>query len=388
MPYYLNVVPAAGTIIASNLKPLSKLAGARTWTEDQGDATRNAYIPVTLDPKSFSLRWRRFGKNLVSTSKPVIQNDTLYFAQENGYFVAIKEHDASPIWSATEYYGSTSYRSPVLVNNKVYSAGDTLRAFDATSGTNLFSVKVPNTDIQSALLAVNTTTAFIATLPNKNGYHTDYSIASFDSTSGTAKQSSLFPDLRSILLVDGNLYGVSTKEVRIYDATNLDNYTSIPLPDGFQPLDEVGKLVLLNPTTLTFTGVMYGKKTSTIFNLDTSTKKFRWSVQGVIGTNTAAPDIVYNYTPGNTYLWTVTPTGKTAMVWVLITRDVDDSYILSDLIVTNNLIFLSTDVSVYAIDRTTYKTVWNYPVSGKLSLSDNGILYVTGSSSVTAFNLR
>ena len=57
-------------------------------------------------------------------------------------------------------------------------------------------------------------------------------------------------------------------------------------------------------------------------------------------------------------------------------------------ILTNNLVFVSTDASTFAIDRTTHLPVWNYAASGSLALSANGVLYIKGTYSIVAINLR
>jgi hypothetical protein len=46
-----------------------------------------------------------------------------------------------------------------------------------------------------------------------------------------------------------------------------------------------------------------------------------------------------------------------------------------------------TNSALYAIDLTTHKTAWSYPVVGRLALSARGVLYVAGQSTLTAFNL-
>jgi len=51
-------------------------------------------------------------------------------------------------------------------------------------------------------------------------------------------------------------------------------------------------------------------------------------------------------------------------------------------------VFVSTDVAVYGIDAGSHLAVWSYPLSGRLSLSQNGILYIEGTSPLTAINLK
>lgn len=45
-------------------------------------------------------------------------------------------------------------------------------------------------------------------------------------------------------------------------------------------------------------------------------------------------------------------------------------------VVTNNLVFVSTDTNVYAIDLTTHQAVWQYAKPGMLAISASSILYI------------
>lgn len=61
---------------------------------------------------------------------------------------------------------------------------------------------------------------------------------------------------------------------------------------------------------------------------------------------------------------------------------------VSSVLVTTNLVFVSTANNTYAIDRSTHENVWMHPAGGELSISANGILYIQGVSRLTAINLR
>ena len=64
----------------------------------------------------------------------------------------------------------------------------------------------------------------------------------------------------------------------------------------------------------------------------------------------------------------------------------ETSYV-GDVLLTNNLVYLSTNTTIYAIDTTTHQSVWSMPTSGYLALSEYGVLYVvetvSGSASTT-----
>jgi Leucine-rich repeat (LRR) protein len=60
--------------------------------------------------------------------------------------------------------------------------------------------------------------------------------------------------------------------------------------------------------------------------------------------------------------------------------------LVSNIVVTRNLLFVGTASNTYAIDLTTHLSVWNSETPGHLSLSE-GVLYVAGNQQVVAFNV-
>lgn len=87
--------------------------------------------------------------------------------------------------------------------------------------------------------------------------------------------------------------------------------------------------------------------------------------------------------------------GSVAWYWV---PPIADNTFVGNIIVTDNLVFASTDKAVYAIDIATRKSVWSYPISGELMLSPGYKLYIQPlyngssttnvSSNVVAISLR
>jgi len=52
------------------------------------------------------------------------------------------------------------------------------------------------------------------------------------------------------------------------------------------------------------------------------------------------------------------------------------------------MIFVSTNLATYGIDRTTHQLVFSYPFAGRLALSKNGILYIQGTGPIVAINVK
>ena len=67
-----------------------------------------------------------------------------------------------------------------------------------------------------------------------------------------------------------------------------------------------------------------------------------------------------------------------ALLWSWVPPQAGDTGFYSETLLTKNLIFVSTNLATYAIDSSTHQMVWSYPLTGKLALSQNGILYIEG----------
>jgi outer membrane protein assembly factor BamB len=68
-------------------------------------------------------------------------------------------------------------------------------------------------------------------------------------------------------------------------------------------------------------------------------------------------------------LWSWAPTGN------------EDTTFHRNIVVTRNILFVSTDKSVYALDLATKTPVWSYPQPGMLAISADRTLYIaTGAS--------
>jgi len=64
-----------------------------------------------------------------------------------------------------------------------------------------------------------------------------------------------------------------------------------------------------------------------------------------------------------------------------------DSSFHRNIVVTRNLLFVSTDVNVYAIDLTTHQEVWHYPKPGMIAISAAPMLYIVTGVRVSDGNL-
>ena len=73
-----------------------------------------------------------------------------------------------------------------------------------------------------------------------------------------------------------------------------------------------------------------------------------------------------------------------SLLWSWGPPQAGDTAFVSETLLTNTMIFVSTNLATYGIDTATHQTVWSYPLVGKLALSRSRILYIEGQQSQTS----
>ena len=76
-----------------------------------------------------------------------------------------------------------------------------------------------------------------------------------------------------------------------------------------------------------------------------------------------------------------------ALLWTWVVANTQESLPIGDPIVTDNLIFLCTNQATYAINLSSHTAVWTRPVTGRLAMSSNKVLYVVAPGQIDAFSL-
>ena len=64
------------------------------------------------------------------------------------------------------------------------------------------------------------------------------------------------------------------------------------------------------------------------------------------------------------------------VLWSWVPSGNGDTSFHRNVVVTRNMVFVSTDVAVYALDLATRTPVWSYPKPGMLAISADRTLYI------------
>jgi hypothetical protein len=391
VPYVIDVVSPEGGAAMSNAPALAPLAGAGDWSGFQANAAHTGLVPVTLNPSAFTVRWKYEapavnGKQM-TISDIATGNGQLYFstgpywdASSQGHqLFALKEQDASRAW-VHDFGGlrTATTNPPGFSAGKVLIAAGSqestaMFAFDAANGTQLFST--PMTSQWEHYLAPVVVGGSIYS--EGGGYGGMYA---FDAGTGAQKW------FTGLSQVDGWTPAVDANYAYVYlggQLQVLDRLTGASV-SKFQGT-ESGWPNGLTPMLGAQNSVIVAGRTK-LAAFDT-TKGLRWEVAG-------------NYHPGPAYADKLIYVFRNESLALEARNEADGSLVWSwtppqgaetssnNILLTNNLVFLSTDKATYAIDRTTHAPVWTYPFAGKLSMSANGILYINDRSSILAVNLK
>jgi outer membrane protein assembly factor BamB len=386
LPYSITVVPPEGAVTAQNLSQLSALTGAPDWGTFQGNAQHTGYVPVTLAPSAFNARWKMSAMavngrilqfNPIATGGGQVYISTgNYFTDGGRQLAAYKESDGSMVWVKTfDHLAYPSTNAPAYAGNKVYmSAGQQsttgMYAFDATTGAQLFRWAM-----SSQWETYFAPTVFNGSVyTNGGGYGGMYS---FNTGSGVMNYFVALPqmDRWTPAVAASGLYVSFGGRLQARDpATGAERFSM----EGVSSGSGRAAVPIIGEDGLVFAG-------STAFNVNTRT--VAWSSDSALAGNQAYSNRTLFGANSKTGELEARSDSTGALLWKW-PAPVADGPFTGDVLVTNNLVFVSTASKTYAIDRTTHVPAWSYPLGGALAVSANGVLYIKAGGILQAINLK
>lgn len=411
LAYRLEVKGESG-----NLSTLDTLAGAGDWQGSGGNAARNPAVPVTLDASKFNRRWtRRLDMDGVLGrlgQRPTLAGGKVYLAGarpagQTGNFWALSEYDGAKLWSV-----ALPGRPYVAV-----PAGDQIVALADVTGSDAW-IKASMTALTAATGAQRYQREVAGQVVNAHGAAAGggllvlgeaikEAIQAFDLNDGTTRWTAsaaarpvLFSYAGWSSALDGQrVYTNLDGELRAHRLGDGAREFSIAIPSrpgasstllGSQ-MNQVP--VLADASTvlsLTHLGDAEGEAVDNQLSaVDLGTRAVRWTIDGRFTTQPVAGNgVVYVGTAGRLEARSLT-TGALLWSWAL-----PDQRFRSQLVLTQNLLFVATDRQTLALDLQTHQPVWRYPAGGWIGLSDRGLLYIlsrkdgAAQAVLTAFNLR
>jgi hypothetical protein len=379
------------------------------WVSFQGDARHSGFVNAQFDPALFTPIWswsRPAGdpepiggiNSVATTAGKVIVTKDVYFGQ--GAVYALNEADGTLNW--TYAFGQmASEGPPAVANGNVFvpttDPGEqcVTWAIDATFGT--YQFKMPSSCQWSNFFAP---TALDGSVLQTAEYGSVYSYSIFSGglqwevPAGAYDQSTAAADARYAYQ-----YGIAGgPALKVFDRMTGATVASIvdPFGSAFSGYSMFSAPMLgATGDAIVFSGGGFSGRAASsseqfdsrpLVSYNVAGKTIAWRsanaylthpaiANGVIYAARNAPATLDALSEADGHiLWSWTPPAGNASFH-------------RNTVVTNNLVFVSTDANVYAIDLSTHQAVWHYAKPGMLAISGSSILYIATGATLSDGNL-
>ena len=393
VPYDIYVLSPASAWPGNNLSALVPWSGVPDWTMFQANAAHTGYVPVDLDPNSFSTRWQAptldipvsFGGNL----NTLVASNGVLFIGGGTTLYARSESDNSAVWS----YNFSSLADP-SVNPPSVAAGVVYVAAGQQSSTYMFAFNAADGTLVFKSLMSSQWEHYLAPTIGPQGIYTNAGtyggLYGFNTTGQQLFFAGMPQTSQWTAAVDASaIYTYTGDALRVLDpVTGAVNATiADPNPQNFDyeingsaVLGARGSVFAANYATALNKGSGAG---NTLMDFNTTLNSISWKVNGDFANTPAYNAGVLYATNDNPVRLEARAEADGSLLWSWVPPQAGDTAFVSETLLTNTMIFVSTNLATYGIDTTTHQTVWSYPLVGKLALSRSRILYIEGQQSQT-----
>lgn len=379
---------------AGHLTALSAIPGVPAWSTTGGNAGHTNYVPATLDPARFSHRfsWTPPGGATLSQAQLALDNGQAFavVADASGTWSlrAIDEATGKQNWEAA--LGKLDIVDPpavhdgqVVLSSAAGLDGDALWFFDQRTGKLLDKRTMP------ARRTAGHSTADLRMAPvivgdgiYVNNRAAGKLLAKFDAATHDLVWESEWTGAAN------HAFAPALEGGRVYAAFSSGGLLGVDARNGKTVLEHHRQFTDAPMPGMVSAGTAYALAAGGLVATDTRQGGFKW--QGPELLELAAPPgpLLYGITE-NAIQALDSATGKIA--WRV--PSPGPTSVSNPILATDNLLFVSSypqsGTGTYAIDIATRKVVWRTQQGGWLSLSPNGVLYITPpTGAITAVNLH
>ena len=375
----------------------------RDWATAQRNASHTGYAPIVLDPSKFKQLWSWWLPAAGALNAPVTGEGKVFVSSDNYYgdngLYAFDESSGKMLWSIVS--GNLELDPPAYANGFIFVHARELK--DSLWSYSLWMVKA-STGALVRRLPMNIGDTVLAPTPEgdtvfTNGAGWGGGVSAFGIADGALRWqvSEDYRYFTSPAATEQNVFYYSGSALTVYkrsgdrlitirDAAgaitaNSSDYQAVPM------IGSSDNVIALSGTQ--FSGHAgsspAGGTSRPIVNLVWSganpgtawLSEGRYLTQpalanGVVYAGTGAIYAVSGYTARFDAIDEIT--GKVLWSW---TAPGGDTSFYRNVVVAKNLLFVSTDKNVYALDLKTHQPVWQAPYPGSLALFGEGMLAIT-----------
>lgn len=372
-----------------------RVSAVGDWEMHQRDAAHTGYVPVTLNPARFARAWewkRAAGSEPIGGINPVVAAGGKVFVTTDVYFgeglvLALNEKDGSEAWRRS--LGQVpAFGPPAVSGGRVYAAvtgheQTALWSFDAAGGEvrakSGFSgqwphVMAPTVFRDQVLTGAGyfggETYAFSATTGARNWVH--QAGGAWDMWAPAADETYVYHHNGLALYLIERATGAT--------AAKIDD----PMGNSSGYAYHGAPLLGSKRNAISFAGGAFSGRASSnveqyeqrvLSSFDLEARRYGWSSASAYLTVPALAEGVLYAGRNQPAVLDAMDEASGKVLWNWFPPESGET-LHRNIIVTRNLLFVSTDRAVYAIDLATKKTVWRHPEPGMLALSAGRTLYI------------
>jgi outer membrane protein assembly factor BamB len=363
------------------------------WPMFQGNSSHTGFVDVKLVPKDFTFAWKTYvgdkaEPDLNYTISQVMANGPLVYVSRNNYVYsntlqAFSNLTGRQLWKKS--FGESEVTPPTVLKNKVYmqalNYGDGLNSglyhFNGLTGANYSELSFGSVWHYFLSASYYKDNLYFA---NQQGIYS-YNIKN-------KKINWMEPPSSEYVLwtpAVNEKYVVTYADgkMEVFDRNTGQQIESITDPNYFfgggTEVENLAPVLLDNGKIL---GIQGQNGCLTIY--DIPTKKIE-SILGPGFTGVPTVDSNFIYAAQNGRLVVLDGGSTHSELWFW--NPPDNESIKGQMLTTDNLIFVSTESNVYAIDKQTHEAVWSYAAGGKLSLGMGHLFIMQHSGDLIAIRV-
>jgi outer membrane protein assembly factor BamB len=391
----------AGQVIAVaimlSLLPRPVAGATDQWPMYQANASHTGFIPITLDPSKFALRWEKYyslGSYLSGVTavggRAFLVSDTSVYAIDSGTGDVIWSNDLG----ADAILGQTSYSAGIVYVNVGFRNGDSfLKTYDAETGTLIFDRTLGSYtgDGRGICSPVIYKRMVYLNAGNSLGtYSLDLTTGNQDWFLPFSQYCKLAPAVDenwAYFYTGPNNPGLpETDTLNVIDRVTGQPIFGIPFSDVNEDLD-------LSPDAAPVLGGLsdlFITRNQKLIRFDLNARNVSWAnTDYFLGQPAVANGTVYAVNiggDGGPYVGAFDQTTG-ALKWKWVPPQYEGFSGVNNLVVTNSHLFVCTGYNTYCIDLNTHQQVWSNRAYGSLSLGGSTLYIAEPGGTLTAIGL-
>jgi outer membrane protein assembly factor BamB len=355
------------------------------WETLQRTSRHDGYVPAQINPRGYVKAWTYQPPSGYAVSDVVTGGGNVYFAEAGSSSVYAKRAtDGVTQWRRV-FTGTSSPRvnPPTVSNGVVYVSttgqGDTwLYALRASDGMQSYQSQfhtqwseILNPTVRNGKAYVNAGTyGGVVYAFNVAG-----GAAAWNASGGTYGKNTPAAD-------DDFAYVYNGSTLNVFNAANGGLFASIgPSPYGIQT--DYNGTVMVGSTdhVMAYSGTSYATNAKRqLLDYSVAARTMRWmSIALYTNYPAVAKGVVYA-TSNESYTLDALDEATGRLLWSWTPPEQYFEFI-GNVVVADNVVFVSTKNRIYAIDLVTHGTVWSVPTPGTMSISADRMLFVSSPAS-------